>query len=71
MLVGSFAIRRLRRDYQAMVMLVVSLIATSIATNQVGLVNGPNGLALVPKPLATMVNPRPSVTNGCSSASRR
>jgi branched-chain amino acid transport system permease protein len=58
-LVGSFAIRRLRRDYEAMVMLVVSLIATSIATNQVGLVNGPNGLALVPKPLATTVNLSP------------
>jgi branched-chain amino acid transport system permease protein len=58
-LVGSFTIRRLRRDYEAMVMLVVSLIATSIAINQVGLVNGPNGLALVPKPLATMVNLSP------------
>jgi len=58
-LVGGFAIRRLRSDYEAMVMLVVSLIATSVATNQSGLVNGPNGLALVPKPLATMVNLSP------------
>jgi branched-chain amino acid transport system permease protein len=57
--VGGFAIRRLRSDYEAMVMLVVSLIATSVATNQVRLVNGPNGLALVPKPLATMVNLSP------------
>jgi branched-chain amino acid transport system permease protein len=57
--VGSFAIRRLRSDYEAMVMLVVSLIATSIATNQTGLVNGPNGLALVPKPLATAVHLSP------------
>jgi branched-chain amino acid transport system permease protein len=57
--VGSFAIRRLRSDYEAMVMLVVSLIATSIATNQIGLVNGPNGLALVPKPLASLVNLSP------------
>jgi branched-chain amino acid transport system permease protein len=57
--VGGVAIRRLRSDYEAMVMLVVSLIATSIATNQVGLVNGPNGLALVPKPLATIVNLTP------------
>ena len=37
-------------------MLVVSLIATSVAINQVGLVNGPNGLSLVPKPLASLLN---------------
>ena len=58
-LVGSIAIRRLRSDYEAMVMLVVSLIATSVAVNQVGLVNGPNGLALVPKPLASLVSLSP------------
>jgi branched-chain amino acid transport system permease protein len=57
--VGGLAIRRLRSDYEAMVMLVVSLIATSVATNQSGLVNGSNGLALVPKPLATTVNLSP------------
>jgi branched-chain amino acid transport system permease protein len=57
--VGVIAIRRLRSDYEAMVMLVVSLIATSVAINQVGLVNGPNGLALVPKPLASLVNLSP------------
>jgi branched-chain amino acid transport system permease protein len=58
-LVGGVTVRRLRSDYEAMVMLVVSLIATSVATNQVGLVNGPNGLALVPKPLSTLVNLSP------------
>ncbi len=51
-LVGSIGLRRLRSDYEAMVMLVVSLIATSLATNQTNLVNGANGLDLVPKPLA-------------------
>ena len=50
--VGSIGLRRLRSDYEAMVMLVVSLIATSVATNETGLVNGANGLDLVPKPLA-------------------
>lgn len=54
--IGLIGLRRLRSDYQAMVMLVVSLIATSVANNQVGLVNGPNGLALVPKPLASLLN---------------
>jgi branched-chain amino acid transport system permease protein len=58
-LVSGFTVRRLRSDYEAMVMLVVSLIATSVATNQVRLVNGPNGLALVPKPLSTLVNLSP------------
>ena len=58
-LVSGVTVRRLRSDYEAMVMLVVSLIATSVATNQVGLVNGPNGLALVPKPLSTLVNLSP------------
>lgn len=56
LVVGGIATRRLRSDYEAMVMLVVSLIATSIATNQTGLVNGPNGLDLVPKPLASLVH---------------
>jgi branched-chain amino acid transport system permease protein len=55
-LVGLIGLRRLRTDYQAMVMLVVSLIATSVATNQVGLVNGPNGLSTVPRPLGSLLN---------------
>jgi branched-chain amino acid transport system permease protein len=59
LVVGLIAVRRLRADYEAMVMLVVSLIATSVATNQVGLVNGPNGLALVPKPLGSLFNLSP------------
>jgi branched-chain amino acid transport system permease protein len=54
--VGAIGLRRLRSDYEAMVMLVVSLIATSIATNQTNLVNGANGLDLVPKPLAGVLH---------------
>jgi len=50
-LIGLVGMRRLRTDYQAMVMLVVSLTATYIASNATGLVNGPAGLSLVPKPL--------------------
>jgi branched-chain amino acid transport system permease protein len=53
---GAIALRRLRSDYQAMVMLVMSLIATSVVTNQVGLLNGPNGLSIIPKPLASLLN---------------
>jgi branched-chain amino acid transport system permease protein len=49
--VGVISLRRLRSDYQAMVMLVLSLIATLLASNATGLVNGPAGLANVPQPL--------------------
>jgi ABC-type branched-subunit amino acid transport system permease subunit len=50
LLVGVVCLRRLRADYQAMVMLAVSLIATTIATNT-NLVGGAAGLSTVPKPL--------------------
>ncbi|MGE5133501.1 MAG: branched-chain amino acid ABC transporter permease [Gemmatimonadota bacterium] len=50
--IGLIAMRRLRADYQAMAMLVLSLIATALADAQTGLVNGPTGLALIPQPLA-------------------
>jgi branched-chain amino acid transport system permease protein len=51
LVVGVISLRRLRSDYQAMVMLVLSLIATLVASNWVGLVNGPAGLAIIPQPL--------------------
>jgi len=55
-LVGTIALRRLRTDYQAMVFLVISLIATTVVTNDVGLFNGPAGLSVIPKPLDSVVN---------------
>jgi branched-chain amino acid transport system permease protein len=53
-LIGLLTLRRLRSDYLAIVMLVVSLIATQVATNQVGLFNGAQGLSLVPQPFASV-----------------
>jgi branched-chain amino acid transport system permease protein len=50
--VGSFSLRRIRQDYQAAILLIVSLIAIQLVTNVVGLVNGSNGLTGVPKPLS-------------------
>jgi branched-chain amino acid transport system permease protein len=50
--IGWVGLRRLRADYQAMVMLVVSVLATLIANSEIGLVNGPAGLSLIPQPLA-------------------
>lgn len=55
-LAGMVALRRLRSDYQAMVFLVISLIATAVVTNDVGLFNGPAGLSVIPKPLNGVLN---------------
>jgi branched-chain amino acid transport system permease protein len=56
LVVGLITLRRLRTDYQAMVMLVISLIATAVVTNATGLFDGSNGLALIPKPLESVIN---------------
>jgi branched-chain amino acid transport system permease protein len=53
LVLGTVGLRRLRSDYQAMVFLVITIIATDVATNVTGLVNGSGGLSLVPEPLAT------------------
>lgn len=47
---------RLRGDYQAMAFLVLALIASGVATNQVGLFNGANGLSGIPQPLSSVLN---------------
>ena len=54
--IGFIALRRLRADYQAISMLVLSLIATSIATNATGLVDGSRGLFLIPQPLRSTLS---------------
>jgi branched-chain amino acid transport system permease protein len=54
LIVGAVGLRKLRRDYQAMVMLVISVIATTIATGDHTLVNGTAGLALVPRPFSSL-----------------
>jgi branched-chain amino acid transport system permease protein len=51
--IGLVALRRLRSDYQAVALLVISIIATNVATNEPRLFNGATGIALVPKPLAS------------------
>jgi branched-chain amino acid transport system permease protein len=49
--IGLITLRRLRSDYQAIALLVVSIIATYVVTNQVNLFNGAAGLGLIPQPL--------------------
>jgi branched-chain amino acid transport system permease protein len=55
-LVGLFALRPKRGDYQGMVLLAVSLIATVIVTSQVNIFNGASGVVGVPRPLASQLN---------------
>ena len=49
--VGLITLRRLRSDYQAMVMLVVSVVATIVVTAETGLFNGAAGLSLISNPM--------------------
>ena len=51
--IGLVTLRRLGSDYQAIALLVMSIIATDIITNDQGLFNGAAGLSLVPAPLAS------------------
>lgn len=48
--IGLITLRRLRSDYQAMVMLVISVVATTVAESVIGLFNGSAGLSLIPNP---------------------
>ncbi|HLH67370.1 MAG TPA: branched-chain amino acid ABC transporter permease [Solirubrobacteraceae bacterium] len=49
-LIGLITLRRLRSDYQAMVMLVVSVVATVVVESVISLANGSAGLSLIPNP---------------------
>jgi branched-chain amino acid transport system permease protein len=54
--VGLVALRKLRADYQAIALLVTSIIANTVINNARPLLNGAAGLALVPQPLDGLVN---------------
>jgi ABC-type branched-subunit amino acid transport system ATPase component/ABC-type branched-subunit amino acid transport system permease subunit len=51
--VGAFALRPARRDFQATVMLVVSIIAATLVTAEQGWFNGNQGLFGIPQPFAS------------------
>jgi branched-chain amino acid transport system permease protein len=53
LLIGMIVLRRLRTDYQALVMLVISQIAVNVVQNKENLFNGSAGLSLVPQPLSS------------------
>jgi branched-chain amino acid transport system permease protein len=50
LLIGAFAMRPARRDFQAMVMLVVSIIAATLVVSEGSWFNGQRGLAFIPHP---------------------
>jgi branched-chain amino acid transport system permease protein len=51
--VALISFRRLRADYEAIVMLTCSLIATQVVESATGFLNGSAGLSLIPAPFAT------------------
>ena len=53
--VGLVVLRKLRDDYQAIALLVTSIIANQVITNARPLLNGAAGLALVPQPLDQVI----------------
>ncbi|MGH7763489.1 MAG: branched-chain amino acid ABC transporter permease [Candidatus Dormibacteraceae bacterium] len=55
--VGFVVLRKLRADYQAIALLVLSIIANTVITNATHLFNGAAGLALVPPPLSDQIDP--------------
>ncbi len=54
--VGLVVLRRLRSDYQAIALLVLSVIANTVITNARPFLNGAAGLSLVPPPLTGLIN---------------
>src|SRR5579863_3763276 len=56
LVIGSFALRPARRDFQATVMLVVSIIASTLVVTQQGWFNGSSGLYSIPEPFASSLN---------------
>ncbi|MDE3192025.1 MAG: branched-chain amino acid ABC transporter permease [Acidobacteriota bacterium] len=51
LLIGLFSLRNIRRDYQAAILLIISLIATQVVQGYVPLFNGSNGVTGIPRPL--------------------
>jgi len=54
--IGAFALRPQRRDFQATVMLVVSIIAATLVVTEQGWFNGAQGLFGIPQPFVASLN---------------
>ena len=55
--VGLVVLRKLRSDYQAIALLVLSIITNEVITNARPFLNGAAGLALVPPPFSDVIDP--------------
>jgi branched-chain amino acid transport system permease protein len=55
LVVGFVALRPRRSDYQAVLMLITSIIATTIVSTETKFLNGEEGLAAIPKPFASII----------------
>lgn len=53
-LIGVTGLKRIRPDYQAMVMLVISLMAVTVVGADSGFLNGQAGLSLIPNPFSSL-----------------
>ncbi len=53
--VGAVTMLRLRRDFQALVLLVFAIMAVSFVTDDVKFLNGASGLSLIPQPLSSVL----------------
>lgn len=56
LVIGLISLRRLRGDYQAMVLLVISILGTYLVSAKVNFLNGSLGLAQVPAPFHSMLH---------------
>jgi branched-chain amino acid transport system permease protein len=56
LVIGAFALRPQRRDFQATVMLVVSIIAATLVVTEQGWFNGGQGLFGIPQPFVASLN---------------
>jgi branched-chain amino acid transport system permease protein len=52
--IGLFSLRNIRRDYQAAILLIISLMATQVVQGYVPLFNGSNGVTGIPRPLSSL-----------------
>lgn len=55
--IGVFAMKRMRADYQAAILLILALILNQFITTDTSLFNGTSGLANISRPLGSLVNP--------------
>lgn len=62
LVMGLFTLRRLRGDYEAVVMLVMALVAFYSVSADTSLLNGSTGLSLIPAPFTGLVGGDPSTS---------